>query len=513
MGARIPNSFNLGVVIFVAVGSIACSYGMSVISVAIGQDSFFAAFDLAGPGQPGYAHTSRILSAMTGVNVAGSAVGALLAGWGCDALGRKTTLKIGAGVLAAGAALCAGSVALSMFLVARCIAGIGVGVLITVIPMYQAEVSTPESRGLMVGMHGIMFGVGYSLAGWIGVGTYFYKDVDATSSFTWRFPFAFQALPAVILCSGVYFLPSSPRWLLEQNRPQEARTILERLYRSSEPDCLVQMESQFAKMQTQLSRDRENRAKTSPFEIFSTASNRRRALVGAVVMFGNQLTGIYVNSSYGVLIYSALGFSDAWPLILSAIWVSCSIPGNIWAAVTVDRFGRVRLMLIGLVGTACTLLCECVLQALYLGTSNTAGQKAAVLFVFLSIFFWSFFIDAVQYVYLSEIFPTRIRSQGMAVGMVAYYAALVVILIAGPIALDSITWKFFIVLLVITCAQTVLVFFLCPETKQMSLDDVDLAFQEPVAGSASHRKEDNQDEVSQVQTQHVERVESPRLSV
>ncbi|KAJ5675231.1 sugar porter (SP) family MFS transporter [Penicillium maclennaniae] len=355
-------------------------------------------------------------------------------------------------------------------------------------------------------MHGIMFGVGYSLAGWIGVGTYFYTPTDMASTFPWRFPLAFHAVPALVLLAGIPFLPASPRWLLEKNRPDEARVILERLYRTKHSDSMARLNSHFDQMLNQLQLDRAIRSERSHLEIFRTSSNRRRALVGAIVMFGNQLTGVYVNSSYGVLIYNSLGFSGSWPLILAAIWVSCSIPGNIWAALTVDRYGRVRLMLIGLVGTACTLLCECTLQALYLNSDNSSGKKAAVFFVFLSIFFWSFFIDAVQYVYLSEIFPTRIRSQGMALGMVAYYTALIIILIAGPIALEAITWRFFTVLLAITCVQTVLVFFLCPETKQTSLDVMNGAFGEPATMPDQFGSKSQDCQSADIESHHLEHV-------
>ena len=74
-------------------------------------------------------------------------------------------------------------------------------------------------------------------------------------------------------------------------------------------------------------------------------------------------------------------------------------------------------MLIGLAGIVITLSCEAAMQASFLGTDNVAGQRAAIFFIFLFIFFWSSFLDASQFLYLAEIFPTHIRSQGMAVGM------------------------------------------------------------------------------------------------
>ncbi len=76
------------------------------------------------------------------------------------------------------------------------------------VPLYQAELSTPDHRGLHVGFHGIALAVGYALTGFVGFGCYFYTK----SSFQWRFPFAVQLLPVVILLCGSWKLPESPRW-------------------------------------------------------------------------------------------------------------------------------------------------------------------------------------------------------------------------------------------------------------------------------------------------------------
>jgi len=86
------------------------------------------------------------------------------------------------------------------------------------------------------------------------------------------------------------------------------------------------------------------------------------------------------------------------------------------------------------------------LTATFLNTSNEAGLRAAVFFVFFYIFWWCFFVDATQYVYLAEIFPNHLRSQGVAFGLSAFYLASEVTLVAAPVALNQIGWKFYLVL-------------------------------------------------------------------
>jgi MFS family permease len=129
MGKLIPNAFNLGVVIFVALGSTACSYGMAIIGSTIGQPSFYASLGLAPQGEPGYDRTARYIGAFNGVNSAGSAIGAAICAWSADKYSRKRTIQGAAAVLILGAALCAGANSNGMFMAGRIINGLGIGAL------------------------------------------------------------------------------------------------------------------------------------------------------------------------------------------------------------------------------------------------------------------------------------------------------------------------------------------------------------------------------------------------
>lgn len=122
-------------------------------SSTIGQPSFYTSLNLAPQGEDGYARTAEYIGAFNGVNCAGSAIGAAICSWSADKFGRKRTIQFAATVLVIGAAICAGSINNGMFMAGRLINGLGIGALVTVIPIYQAEVSTPESRGFMVSMH------------------------------------------------------------------------------------------------------------------------------------------------------------------------------------------------------------------------------------------------------------------------------------------------------------------------------------------------------------------------
>ena len=249
-------------------------------------------------------------------------------------------------------------------------------------------------------------------------------------------------------------------------------------------------------MQKQLESDRQLRR--GQWDIFATAPNRKRSMLGFGLMFGNQFTvsipyyifrissssktqGVLVIANYGVLLYSSLGMTKFMPLLLSALWVTSTFPGNVFTALMIDKLGRRTFLLIGLAGCMIANIFEAALQAEFLGGTNKAGQRAAIFFIFLFVLFWSSFLDASQFLYLSEIFPMHIRAEGMALGMSALYLADIIVLVAGPIALDQIKWKFFLVFIVPGAVEWLAVFFFFPETKQRSLEDINVAFGETVA--------------------------------
>jgi MFS family permease len=163
--------------------------------------------------------------------------------------------------------------------------------------------------------------------------------------------------------------------------------------------------------------------------------------------------------NYGLVLFKNLGLGEWRPLVLLGIWLTVSIPANITTALIVDKVGRRPVFLVGASGILVSLICECILQALYVDSSNKSGQIAACFFIYLFILFWGVCIDATQYLYLGEIFPTRIRPQGAGFAIWNQQAATIVVLVAGPIALERIAWKFFLVLIIPTALYIPVIYF------------------------------------------------------
>ena len=208
-------------------------------------------------------------------------------------------------------------------------------------------------------------------------------------------------VPAVLLLIGSPWLPFSPRWLMMQERYEDAHDVLIKLHAVKGDPHNSTARKEFYQMKKQVELDRQISSNTSKFELFKTAPNRRRALVGFMLMWNNQFTGVLIIANYGIILYTALGMGGFIPLLLTALWVSSTFPGNIFCAFFVERFGRRTFLLIGLSGILVALICEIALQATYLGTNNQAGQNAAIFFIFLFITpFWSTFVDACQFLYV-----------------------------------------------------------------------------------------------------------------
>ncbi|KAK2752804.1 hypothetical protein FQN55_005936 [Onygenales sp. PD_40] len=333
-------------------------------------------------------NTAAIQGAMNGLYTAGGFFGALLSSWLAERFGRKKTIFGACVTSTIGGALQAGSVDIGMFIFVRFISGFGVGMILVLIPLYQTEISPPHSRGMMVGLHGVLITVGYCSSSWVGFGFYF---VNANGT-QWRIPLAIQAFPPLILSVGVLFLPESPRWLISKGRPEEALKIVERLHRDeTDPDDVFAYR-EYQQIKQQFEIDKKN--EVSWKEMFVKKSYRKRLIIGFMVMFASQTTGTTVINNYGPLLYGSLGFDTSKQLLIASCWITLALVGNCFNALTLDRIGRVRALQIGWIGDLVALIGECVALSNYQQTGSQKAAIASVAFLFVHIFFFSFNVDA-----------------------------------------------------------------------------------------------------------------------
>lgn len=177
-----------------------------------------------------------------------------------------------------------------MFQAGRFVCGLGIGILVTVCPMYLSEMSSAFRRGWLVGHHAIFLVFGYMLSGWVGFACYYAEGIG---SFGWRFPLALQCLPPLVLLIGSPWLPRSPRWLISKGKHEEAKVVLERLRQSpDDPDNLVAKEEYYQTAeQIRLESERLSEYGNVWKAVVKKKSYRKRMAIGFLTQWGAEFGG------------------------------------------------------------------------------------------------------------------------------------------------------------------------------------------------------------------------------
>ncbi|KAI1867735.1 uncharacterized protein JN550_006876 [Neoarthrinium moseri] len=457
--------YNRLVIAFVALGGTTYGYGASIIGSTIGQPGWYAFFDLPATGEPGYdTITTPAIATANGLFSAGGAVACLIFMWSGDYFGRLRNIQFACTLGILGGALQSGAQSLAMFQAGRWIMGI------------------PFARGWLVGHHAIFLVFGYMLSSWIGFAVYF----SGNREFGWRFPLAFQVLPPIVLLVGSRWVPRSPRWLMSKGLTDEAWAVLQRLRKSpSDPEDLVARE-EYYQIEKQLQLDAEKLCQYggSPWKaVINKKSYRKRMAIGFLTQWGAEFGGPLIINNYAVILYTSLGQTDYMPLLLSAIWLTTAgMIYNPFGAWLHDKVNSRRKMYItGFVGIIITTSVMSAMIASYAGTSNRAGNAIGVLFMFLYLSFQGTFCNTTMYLYVSEIFPTEIRSIGMAFSLFGQFAATIILLQTAPIGFAAVGWKYFLLVICWSIFFIPCIYFFWPETARLSLEEIGKQFGDEVA--------------------------------
>lgn len=380
----------------------------------------------------------------------GTVLGATTAGALGTRIGGRGALRIMALLYLISAIGCAMAWSWPVLLASRFIGGIGVGGSSVLGPVYVAEIAPAKLRGRLVGMFQLNVVLGILLA-------YFSNFVMARlqlGAAEWHWQLGIAAVPALGFFLMLYSIPGSSRWLASQNRIDEARKVLE-LVGSPDPDA------ELREIVASIHRGREQNqervfARKYLFPIF---------LAVALGMF-NQLSGINAILYYLNDIFIDAGFSRVSSDTQAVIIGATNLLATLLAMSLIDKLGRRTLLLIGSVGT---VVCLAGVAKLFLDHS-----RSALLLPLLIGFIFSFAISqgSVIWVYLSEIFPTSVRSKGQSIGSSAHWITNAMIAAAFPALAARSTaypFAFFAAMMVL---QFLMVLFIFPETKGFTLEQI-----------------------------------------
>lgn len=375
----------------------------------------------------------------------GTIVGALSAGWPADRWGRRASLLLVAVlyfVSAIGSAWPWGWISLLIF---RFVGGIGVGMASVVCPLYIAEIAPAPRRGRLVALAQFNVVLGILLAylsNWLIGGLR--PGGDA-----WRWMFGVEALPAALYFGLLFLTPESPRWLLARGREDEARRVLES----------VGSDENVEGIRRALADESGGRTES----LFSKRYRRPVLLAIAMAAF-NQLSGINAIIYYTPDIFRMAGYDRASALIQSVVIGGTNLALTMAGLSLIDRFGRRTLMLVGSIGYLASLSATAY--------SYYSGHGGLLLLLSLVVFIaaHAFGQGAVIWVFLSEIFPNRVRAKGTALGSTVHWIMAAVISWTFPLIASRSGGHTFSVYALCMVGQLVWVLAIMPETKGVRLE-------------------------------------------
>lgn len=441
-----PTGTLIASTLIAALGGLLFGFDTAVISGT--TEALRSVYDLSGFGL-GFTVASALI---------GTILGSLVVGKPADVFGRRRvlfTIAVLYFVSALGSALAWNWWS---FLFFRFIGGIGVGGASVVSPMYIAEISPAPLRGRLVAVtqFNIVFGIllaffsNYLIAGLeLGAGE-------------WRWMFGVEALPAAAFFLLLFLTPESPRWLMARRREAEARSVLARLGTDAGG-----VDEEIAAIQASL--DLAHHRLEEPF--FQAAYRRPILLAVAIAAF-NQLSGINALMYYAPSIFRMAGAGQGSALLQTVLVGGTNLLFTMAAMSVIDRVGRRRLMLAGSVGYIVSLTATAWAFYRY-GTDFTPTGSLVVLGgLLLFIASHAFGQGAVIWVFISEIFPNRVRARGQALGSFTHWFMAAAISWTFPMIAQASGGHAFAFYAVMMVLQLVWVLRVMPETKGVPLEDI-----------------------------------------
>ncbi|RPB16305.1 general substrate transporter [Morchella conica CCBAS932] len=442
-------------------GFLLLGYDQGVMSGIIGADNRFAK-DFNYPGTS----TQGTIVAIYDI---GCVVGSILCFYIGEKMGRKRMIMAGGITMLVGTAILTSSTTLAQLIVGRIVTGIGNGFNSSTIPVYQAECSPARVRGMLLTTQAVVTIFGLCIAYWLDYGTSFNDG-----PMQWRLPLGFQAFFALLLVLQILMLPETPRWLVAQDRGEEAAQVLADLEGEEySPD-----HPRIVELRQDIEASVALESQGGPFkfkELFigGKIQNFRRICLAIAVMVMQQATGANMINYYAPVVYQqTMGLTRNMSLILGGCTSLTYLVGSFIPLWIVDRLGRRPLLMFSSIG-----LCLCFsLASILLSLESVSAAYGACAMVFVFQIFLGIGWLPVPWYYGSEVSTTRLRSRAQAIGSAFNWLAVFTVVEITPIAIDNIGWKTFIIFAVFNAGMVPIVYCFFPETKGLELEDVDHLF-------------------------------------
>jgi len=435
---------------------------------------------------------------LTAILELGAWLGTLYIGFLAEIFSRKYAIMMNVAIFILGVVIQATAVSTGHngILGGRFITGMGVGALATVVPMYCAEVAPPEIRGALVGLQQLAITLGILISFWIDYGTNFIGGTgESQKDAAWLLPLCLQLVPAIILGIGMIFMPFTPRWLVHHGREAEALTILSRLRDLPPEHELVELE--FAEIRAQSLFEKRTNAEKFPHLQAQSAGNTfklqwvaiaslfqskpmfRRVIVATVTMFFQQWTGINAILYYAPQIFKALGLSsNTVSLLATGVVGIVMFIATIPAVMYVDKLGRKPVLIAGALGMAVSHFIVAGISGSFENSwpSHQSAGWAAVVMVWLFVIHFGYSWGPCAWIVVAEVWPLSNRSYGTALGASSNWMNNFIVGQVTPDMLKHMRYGTYIFFGSMITIGAAFVYFVVPETKNLTLEEMDILF-------------------------------------
>lgn len=407
-----------------------------------------------------------------------SLLGSLAGGKTSDAIGRKWTMAFASIIFQSGAGIMALAPSFTVLMIGRFFAGIGIGFGVMITPVYIAEISPSTARGSLTSFPEIFINFGILLG---YVSNYLFSGLPA--HINWRIMLAVGILPSIFIAFALFFIPESPRWLVMQNRIDEARVVLLKI--TDNPSEIEDRLAEIKQAAGFFSTEKYEETAVWRELLNPTPGVRRMLITGCGIQIFQQITGIDAIVYYSPTIFEGAGIKGKTQLLAATVAIGFTKTIFILIAIfLIDKAGRKPLLYVSTVGMTASLFTLGV--TLLVNGDSSFSISMALFCVCANVAFFSVGIGPICWVVSSEIFPLRLRAQASGLGAVGSRVSSGVVAMTFLSVTHAITvGGTFLVFAAISALSIAFVYKCVPETKGKSLEEIEMLFHSDTHWQAS----------------------------
>lgn len=403
------------------------------------------------------------IGTMVAILEIGALCSSLIVGKLGDMIGRRRTILYGAIIFVIGGSIQTATRGFTSMIVGRTISGIGVGMLSTIVPVYQSEISPPHNRGKLACIEFTGNIVGYASSVWVDYACSFIE-----SDTSWRLPLFLQCVMGSLLFLGSFVIVETPRWLLDNDHDEEGMVVIADLHGGGDiyhPEA--RREFRNIKESVLLERMEGERTYAQMWKRY-----KKRVLIAMSSQAFAQLNGINVISYYAPLVFEQAGWTGRDAILMTGINGLVYIASTIPPWYLADKWGRRFILLSGALVMASSL--SLISYFMYLKLAIT--PKLVVLFVVIYNAAFGYSWGPIPWLYPPEILPLPVRAKGASLSTASNWAFNFLVGEMTPVLQEIITWRLYLVHAFFCVCSFICVYFLYPETMGVHLEDMDSLF-------------------------------------